>query len=182
MSMAASPRFSRPFTGAVVVMGVASCGKTTVGEALARRLNAPFIEGDRLHAPEAVAKMSSGQPLTDEDRWPWLERVGRTLGGDRAAIASCSALKRSYRRAIEAAAGRPVLFVHLHGSRAVLAERISRRQGHFMPASLLDSQLATLEMPAADEAAITIDIAGTPEAVIAAAEKFLLGTTSHHGP
>jgi gluconokinase len=163
-------------------MGVASCGKTTVGEALARRLGARFIEGDRLHAPESVAKMSAGQPLTDEDRWPWLARVGAALAGEDGAIAACSALKRRYRDAIAAAAGRPVRFVHLHGSHDVLAQRIARRQGHFMPASLLDSQLATLEMPGADEPALTIDIAGPRDAVIAAAEAFLLEGTSHHGP
>jgi gluconokinase len=162
-------------------MGVASCGKTTVGEALATRLAAHFIEGDRLHAPESVAKMSHGIPLTDDDRWPWLARVGAALAGEGPAIASCSALKRSYRRAIEKAAGRPVSFIHLHGSREVLAKRIASRKEHFMPASLLDSQLATLEMPGEDERAIRIDISDPPEVILEQAEQFLLERTSDHG-
>lgn len=147
------------FDGAAVVMGVASCGKTTLGEALATSLGVPFVEGDRLHPPENVAKMSSGVPLTDEDRWPWLARIGESLAGPRGVIASCSALKRAYRERIAEKAGRPVSFVHLHGSEALLAERIAARKGHFMPASLLASQLATLEMPGTDEHALVIDIA-----------------------
>ena len=174
MSMPVSPPPTKRFSGAAVVMGVASCGKTTVGEALAARLGARFIEGDRLHAPESIAKMSAGTPLTDADRWPWLARIGQSLAGSGGAIATCSALKRSYRQAIEMAAGRPVLFVHLHGSRDVLAKRIASRKGHFMPASLLDSQLAALEMPGPDEPAISIDISGTAEDIIARAEAFLL--------
>ena len=155
-------------------MGVASCGKTTIGEALARRLGVRFIEGDRLHGPDNIAKMSAGIALSDDDRWPWLERVGLSLAGVGGAIAACSALKRSYRQAIAKAAGRPVSFIHLHGSREVLAERIASRKGHFMPASLLDSQLAALEMPGPDEPAISIDISGTAEDIIARAEAFLL--------
>ena len=170
MSMAAS----HPFSEAVVVMGVASCGKTTIGEALAEKLNAPFIEGDRLHGEANVAKMAGGTPLTDDNRWPWLARVGEALQGPSGKIASCSALKKSYRKAIEAAAKRPVFFIHLHGSRDVLAERISKRKGHFMPATLLDSQLATLEMPSADESAVTIDIDQKPKAIIDQALDFIL--------
>ncbi len=147
------------YKGAVVVMGVASCGKTTLGEALAAHFGLPFVEGDRLHSPESVAKMSAGIALTDEDRWPWLGRVGYALAGDTACVASCSALKRSYRDAIRAHAKRDVAFVHLHGAREVLAARIAGRKGHFMPASLLDSQLKTLEMPGVDETSATVDIA-----------------------
>jgi carbohydrate kinase (thermoresistant glucokinase family) len=150
------------FKGSVVVMGVASCGKTTLGEALAVHFGVPFVEGDRLHSPENVAKMSAGIPLTDDDRWPWLARVGDALAGDAACVASCSALKRSYRDAIRAHAKRDVAFVHLRGTREVLAARIAGRKGHFMPASLLDSQLKTLEMPGADETSVTIDIAWGP--------------------
>ena len=179
--MAASPPSSSAFTGAAVVMGVASCGKTTVGAALAERLGCRFIEGDRLHSQSNIAKMSAGTPLTDADRWPWLEQVGLALAGQGGAIAACSALKRAYRDAITKAAGRPVFFIHLHGSRAVLERRIAERKGHFMPASLLDSQLATLEMPGADERAITIDIAGSPQSIIAQAASFLLQGTPHHG-
>lgn len=174
MSTAASHRFS----DAVVVMGVSSCGKTTVGEALARALGVGFTEGDRLHAAESVAKMSAGIALTDDDRWPWLARVGATLQGDAGHIASCSALKRAYRSAIVAAAKRPVKFVHLHGSRAVLAERIAARKGHFMPPSLLDSQLATLEMPLADEIVITIDIDQSTDDIVKTALAFLRGEGS----
>lgn len=175
MSMAALHLSSEPLAPAVVVMGVASCGKTTIGEALARRLGARFIEGDTLHAPESIAKMSRGEALTDDDRWPWLTRVGAHLQGGGPAVASCSALKRSYRDAISRAAGRPVYFIHLHGSRDLLAARIAGRTGHFMPPSLLDSQLATLEMPQPDERAITLDIANPPEQIVAQAEAFLRG-------
>lgn len=156
-------------------MGVASCGKTTIGEAIASRLGVRFIEGDRLHAPESVAKMSAGIPLTDDDRWPWLVRIGEALKGDDGAIAACSALKKSYREAIAKAAGRPVTFIHLHGSRELLARRIAERKGHFMPPTLLDSQLATLEIPGTDERAITLDIAETPEAIVVRAVDYLLG-------
>ena len=173
MSMAASPRCSEAFTGAVVVMGVASCGKTTIGAALAERLGARFIEGDHLHAPKSIDKMSRGEALTDDDRWPWLGRVGRQLEGTDGAVASCSALKRSYREAIARAARRPVVFIHLHGSRESLARRITSRRGHFMPASLLDSQLATLEMPGVDEPVITLDIDATPNDLLVAAETHL---------
>ncbi len=170
MSMAAS----LPFSEAVVVMGVASCGKTTIGEALAEKLNAPFIEGDRLHGEANVAKMACGTPLTDDDRWPWLTRVGEALQGPGGIIASCSALKKSYRKAISAAAKRDVMFVHLHGDTDVLRERMAGRKGHFMPPTLLDSQLATLEMPDADENAVMIDINQKPEAIIAGALDFML--------
>jgi carbohydrate kinase (thermoresistant glucokinase family) len=179
MSMAASPQSPEPFTGAVVVMGVASCGKTTIGEALARRLGARFVEGDSLHAESSVAKMTRGEALTDDDRWPWLARVGESLRGGGAAIASCSALKRSYRDAIARAAERPVSFIHLHGARALLTERIAARKGHFMPPSLLDSQLATLEKPESAERAITLDIAAPPDDIVAAAEAFLRKRPNH---
>ncbi len=165
MSMAASPLFS----DAIVVMGVASCGKTTVGEALALHLGIPFTEGDRLHATESVAKMSAGIPLTDDDRWPWLAQVGETLRGTAGHVVSCSALKKKYRLAIVEAAQRPVTFIHLHGSRAVLQQRMRERKGHFMPSSLLDSQLAILEAPDPDEHAISIDIDQPIEAIVSAA-------------
>ncbi len=173
MSTAALPRSSEPFTGAAVVMGVASCGKTTVGVAIAERLGARFIEGDRLHGPENIAKMSAGTPLTDADRWPWLARIGEALKGDDGAIAACSALKKSYRLAISKAAGRPVSFVFLQGTRELLARRIAERKGHFMPPTLLDSQLATLEAPGRDEPAIAIDIALPPHEIVARAVNYL---------
>ena len=160
-------------SGAAVVMGVASCGKTTIGMAIAKQIGARFIEGDRLHAPESVAKMSAGIPLTDDDRWPWLARIGETLRGEDSAIAACSALKKSYREAIARAAGRPVTFIFLQGSRELLSRRIAERKGHFMPPSLLDSQFATLEVPGADERAIAIDIDQPPDAIVALAAAYL---------
>lgn len=161
------------FTGAAVVMGVASCGKTSVGEGLARALGATFIEGDRLHPAANIAKMSSGTPLTDADRWPWLAEIGRSLAGHEGRIASCSALKRIYRQRIIAAAGRPVAFVFLDGSRALLERRIAARKGHFMPPALLDSQLNTLEPPGADEWALRLDIARAPAELVARAAAWL---------
>jgi gluconokinase len=166
------------YRGAVVVMGVTSCGKTTVGEALAKGLGADFTEGDRLHPKENIAKMSAGVPLTDADRWPWLALIGAALRGRDGHVASCSALKRSYRAAIAEAAGRPVRFVHLHGSAEVLRARIAARQGHFMPPSLLDSQLATLEMPGLDEDAVSLDIDQETEVIVQAALEFLHGSAS----
>ncbi|MBX3530697.1 MAG: gluconokinase [Rhizobiaceae bacterium] len=140
-------------------MGVAGSGKSAVGEALAARLGAVYVEGDRLHPPANIAKMSSGVPLTDADRWPWLATVGATLAGvTGTVIVGCSALKRSYRDRIRAEAEGPVTFVHLRGSRELIATRMSARAGHFMPLSLLDSQFAALEPPAPAENAITVDI------------------------
>ena len=155
-------------------MGVASCGKTTVGEALARRLGVPFVEGDRLHPKANIAKMSAGIPLTDADRWPWLAGIGEAMRGTSGIIASCSALKKAYREKIAETAGRPVFFVFLSGSRTLLEARIAARKDHFMPASLLASQFATLEVPGADERAIAIDIALPPEEIVARAVEFLV--------
>jgi gluconokinase len=171
MSMAES---LQSFNGAVVVMGVASCGKTTVGEALAAKLHAQFVEGDKFHPPGNVAKMSAGHPLTDEDRWPWLTQVGASLKGNKGIVASCSALKKIYRQHIVESAGRPVSFILLHGDKAILQKRIAERKGHFMPASLLESQLATLEIPGADENAVTIDIALPLQKQVEQAAAFLI--------
>ncbi len=161
MSTAASPRFS----DAIVVMGVTSCGKTSVAEQLAAALGAPFTEGDALHPPANIAKMSGGLPLNDDDRWPWLQKIGETLRGVDARVASCSSLKKAYRQKLSQAAGRPITFIYLYGSRELLAARIAARQGHFMPPSLLDSQLATLEPPTDDEKSFKYDI-GLPVAEI----------------
>lgn len=162
------------FKGAAVVMGVTSCGKTTLGEALAEALQVRFVEGDKLHPPENIAKMSSGQPLSDDDRWPWLTMVGEKLQGTEGVIASCSSLKRAYRDLIRVKAARPVMFIHLHGPRQLLAERIAARKDHFMPPTLLDSQLATLEMPGAGENFITIGIATPLEEQVVEASRALL--------
>ncbi len=155
----------------LVVMGVTGTGKTTLAELLAARLHWRLQEGDALHPPENVAKMSGGTPLTDADRWPWLDRIAAwiaaRLDAGEGGIVTCSALKRAYRERL--AAGRAgVRFVFLHGSRDLLAARLAARRGHFMPPSLLASQLATLEPPGADEAGvIAVDVAAPPEALAA---------------
>lgn len=140
-------------------MGVAGCGKSAVGAALAARLDAVYLDGDDLHSPANIAKMSCGEPLTDDDRLPWLTRVGRMLAEPEGIrIVGCSALKRRYRDHIRAEAGAPVIFVHLSGAKELIAARLAGRSGHFMPASLIDSQFAALEPPAGDENAVTVDI------------------------
>ncbi|RCS22810.1 gluconokinase [Phyllobacterium salinisoli] len=162
--MAANPIPSR-----IVLMGVAGCGKSAVGAALAARLGATYLDGDYLHPPENIAKMSRGEPLTDEDRWPWLTLVGQRLTEpDDILILGCSALKRRYRDQIRDKAGAPVTFVHLSGTKHLITARMSARAGHFMPPSLIDSQFAVLEPPAADEKAITVDIDKPLEALVAA--------------
>ena len=146
----------------IVLMGVAGCGKSAVGAALAERLDATYLDGDDLHPEGNIAKMSRGEPLTDDDRWPWLTLVGQKLAEpDGILILGCSALKRRYREHIRKEAGAPVTFVHLAGSRELIAARMSARSGHFMPTTLIDSQFAALEPPAADENAITVDIDNT---------------------
>lgn len=162
------------FQGAAVVMGVASCGKTSVAEALAARLGAGFIEGDKLHPKANIEKMSAGIALNDDDRWPWLQSVGEALRGHAGMVASCSALKRIYRERIAKAAERPVAFVFLDGDRETLQHRIAARQGHFMPASLLDSQLATLERPGADELARRFDVSNPVPIIAKEARQWLL--------
>jgi gluconokinase len=138
----------------VVVMGVSGSGKTVVGQALATALGWPFIEGDDFHPPANVAMMAAGTPLTDTDRWPWLDRladeVAATLERGGHAVLACSALKQSYRDRLAAAARAPgdVRFVHLKGDYATIAARLAARQHRYMPASLLASQFATLEEPA----------------------------------
>ncbi len=149
----------------VVVMGVSGCGKSTVGRLLADRLRVRFVEGDALHSARSVAKMAAGIALTDADRHGWLQAVAEQVAHSSAevggVVVSCSALKRSYRDLLRA--GAPDLrFVFLHGERDLLAERLARRSGHYMPPSLLQSQLDTLEFPAEDEAPIRLDIASPP--------------------
>lgn len=143
-------------------MGVSSSGKSTVGAAIARRLHAPFLDGDGYHPAANVEKMRAGTPLTDGDRWPWLKSLAQALhqAADTkgVAVGACSALRRSYRDYLVAEAGEPILFVLLHGPKEVIAERIARRQHEYMPASLLDSQFATLELPAADENVLTLSV------------------------
>jgi gluconokinase len=135
----------------IIVMGVSSSGKSTVGQSIARRLHAPFLDGDGYHPPANVEKMRAGIPLVDEDRWPWLQSLAEALHEAAApkdvAVGACSALRRIYRDYLIEKAGEPILFVYLQGSKEVIAARIARRQHEYMPASLLDSQFATLEVP-----------------------------------
>ncbi len=150
-----------------VIMGVAGCGKTSVGEALATRLGWQFEDGDALHPASNIAKMSAGIPLDDNDRLPWLRLVGERLRDTPGPAAiGCSALKRAYRDTIRTACGGDVCFIHLSGSRAMIEQRMAARRGHFMPVALLDSQFAALEPPCADETAMTIDISGSRDAVV----------------
>lgn len=151
-------------------MGVSGAGKTTVGERLAKRLGWEFIEGDRLHPPENVAKMQSGHPLSDADRAPWLAAIAREIDSRRAAgiraVVACSALKRAYRQVIVGA--RPdVRLVYLEGTEKLIAERLARRRGHFMPPALLSSQFAALEPPGSDEHPVIVAIGGPLDRIVA---------------
>jgi gluconokinase len=145
----------------VVVMGVSGSGKTTLAQGIAAAMGWPFAEGDALHPEANVAKMHAGIPLTDEDRWPWLDAIAAVIDGWRATgehgVLACSALKRSYRDVIIGGRG-DVALVYLQGSKELIAARMAARHGHFMPVALLDSQFATLEEPGADERPIVVSI------------------------
>lgn len=158
----------------VVVMGVSGCGKSHVGAALAARLGIGWRDGDDLHPATNLAKMRAGQALDDDDRWPWLDRVAAALRSEAPLVIGCSALRRSYRDHIRAGAGGPVAFVHLTGSKALIAARMAARQGHFMPPALLDSQFASLEPPGPEERALALDVAAPPEALVARAAAWLV--------
>jgi gluconokinase len=151
-------------------MGVAGSGKSLVGAALARALGVEFVEGDEYHSPENVERMSRGIALTDDDRALWLRSLATRIREARDAgtglVVSCSALKRSYRDILRAGAS-DLRFVFLKGDRALIATRLGGRRGHFMPASLLDSQLATLEEPAPDENPLVCDIRKSPQDLVA---------------
>ncbi len=169
-AMAIDPQAGLAAPQHLVVMGVSGCGKTSVGRRIARQLGLAFVEGDELHPPRNVALMAAGTPLTDADRADWLATIADRLAQAHAAglglVVSCSALKRSYRDQLRQAC--PGLrFVHLHGDIGLLRQRMAARTGHYMPASLLDSQLAILEPPGADEAAIAVDIAPPTDHVAA---------------
>lgn len=169
MLMAASPLRSEATI--YVVMGVSGCGKSMVGAGIAAELGMPFIEGDSLHPASNVAKMAKGIPLTDEDRFPWLDKIGAEISGagPEGLVVSCSSLKKIYRDRLRSFAAGRVVFVFLSGSEAVLSERMAARRGHFMPASLLKSQLATLEDPSNEAGVITIDVSPPAEQVVASA-------------
>lgn len=160
-------------------MGVAGCGKSIVGKGLAAGLGAAFIEGDRLHPPENVARMARGEPLTDALRAGWLDAIGgqiaASIGKGQSVVATCSALKRGYRDRLRGFC-QEVVFVYLEIDPATARRRVASRKGHFMPASLVDSQFAILEAPAADETALTLD-ARRPVADIVAKAIGLLQTS-----
>jgi gluconokinase len=148
-------------------MGVSGCGKSSVGAALGDIFGIPYRDGDTLHPPNNIAKMSAGVPLADDDRWPWLDLVSATLRAEAPVIVGCSALRRVYRDRIRGGAGGPVIFAHLDGPRDLIAARMADRTGHYMPPSLLDSQFAALEPPAGESDAITVPITHAPEDIAA---------------
>jgi gluconokinase len=166
--MVASNTAVRP--AVIVVMGVASSGKTSLGERLAGQLGWPFRDADSFHPPENVAKMAGGTPLTDEDRKPWLAAIAAWIDDLRASgrhgIVTCSALKRAYRRVI-VGDREDVALVYLRGSRELIGQRMAQRQHHFMPTALLDSQFATLEEPGADERPLVVSVESSKDAIVA---------------
>jgi gluconokinase len=154
---------------ALIVMGVSGSGKSTIAAALAERLGWTFEDGDRFHPKSNVAKMSAGHPLSDEDRWPWLQAIADEIDRVCAArghvVIACSALKRTYRDIL--VHGRDdVRIVFLEGSQALIGDRLAKRKGHFMPPGLLDSQFKTLEPPQADEHPITVSIDAPVEIIV----------------
>jgi gluconokinase len=162
----------------VVTMGVCGTGKTSVGEIIASRMNWTFIEGDDLHPAANREKMASGTPLTDDDRWPWLDRIAEKMhaiheaGGS--AVFACSALRQVYRDRLRLS-GAEIIFLHLTGDASLIRQRMENRRDHFMPPGLLDSQLATLEAPRPDEPVFEIDVAGTVEDIAEAVVRSLSG-------
>lgn len=158
-------------TGLYVIMGVSGAGKTLIGAQLARALDVGFVEGDDLHPAANVDRMTAGIPLTDENRHGWLIAIAARLRDAKRAgvglVVACSALKRRYRELLRSVGAGDVRFVYLKGDRALLAERMAQRPGHFMPPALLDSQLATLEEPVSAERAWVCDIRETPDAIVA---------------
>jgi gluconokinase len=154
---------------ALVVMGVSGSGKTTIADKLAERLGWTFEDGDRFHPASNVAKMSAGHPLSDEDRWPWLQAISdeidRVCGAGEHAVIACSALKRAYRDIL--VHGRDdVRIIYLNGTQGLIAERLAARKGHFMPPGLLDSQFKTLEPPQPNENPVTVSIDASVEAIV----------------
>ena len=158
-------------TGLYVIMGVCGSGKSLIGAQLARELDIEFVEGDGLHPPDNVQRMATGIPLTDDDRRGWLSAIAARLREAKRAriglVVSCSALKRSYRDLLRSVGEAEVRFVYLAGSRALFAERLAQRRGHFMPPSLLESQLSILEEPSPDERAWVCDISQAPDTIVA---------------
>ncbi len=157
---------------AIIVMGVSGSGKSTIGALLAEALGWPFADADSFHPPANVTKMASGQPLTDEDRWPWLDAIAAHIAvaraGGQPVVVACSALRRAYRERLRAGHG-DLVFLHLAGEAGLIAGRQAARQGHFMPPSLMASQFATLEDPAEEADAVTVSVLAAPQLVVAAA-------------
>ena len=148
-------------------MGVAGCGKSSVGEALASQTNFTYFDGDDLHPQANINKMSSGQPLTDDDRFPWLALIGERFQQSEGHVAiGCSALKRIYRNQIRETSGGDIVFVHLEGNRELISGRLDTRQGHFMPPALLDSQFKDLETLETDEAGFAVAIDQPVEGIV----------------
>ena len=154
---------------AIVVMGVSGAGKSTVGRIVAERLGCPFRDADSFHPKANIEKMSRGAPLTDEDRWPWLQAIASWIAEHRAAgtqcVVTCSALKRVYRDIVTNKQSADVRLVYLQGDFDLIEARLKARKGHFMPPALLRSQFAALEEPAEDEHALTVSIDATPEEI-----------------
>lgn len=149
------------------MMGVSGSGKTTVGRLLAARLGVAFADADAFHSAAAIATMAAGRPLTDDDRRPWLEAMAGWLADHRATgcVLACSALRRSHRDVLRTGAP-DAWFLHLVGTPEVMTRRVAGRGGHFMPASLVDSQFATLEPPGADERAVEVDVDAAPDSIV----------------
>ncbi|MES0092400.1 gluconokinase [Mesorhizobium sp. M0030] len=172
---------TRSVPRAIVVMGVAGCGKSAVGKALAAEEGAVFVEGDRLHPPENVARMASGEPLTDQLREGWLDAIGERIadltGSGQSVVAACSALKRSYRDRLRGFR-RDIDFIYLKIDPATAKQRVANRKGHFMPASLVESQFAILEPPGADERALTADATLPVAEIVTAVASLLAGAKS----
>ncbi|MHC1547983.1 gluconokinase [Phyllobacterium sp. K27] len=158
----------------IIVMGVSGSGKTSVGVAIAETLSLPFLEGDTLHPASNVEKMSSGIPLTDEDRWPWLDKIGAELAkAESGLVVSCSALKMSYRERLREKANGALAFIFLDGSAEVLRSHMNQRTGHFMPVSMLDSQLSTLESPVGETLVFRQDVSQSVDEIVAASVEWL---------
>ena len=169
---------------ALIVMGVSGSGKSTIAETLAARLRWTYEDGDRFHPQSNVAKMSAGYPLTDDDRWPWLQaiadEINRASATSKHLVIACSALKRTYRDVL--VHGRDdVRIVYLDGSRELIAARLASRKNHFMPPGLLDSQFSTLEVPGPDENTIAVSIDGSVAVIIDdIVSKLSLGNSAYH--
>jgi gluconokinase len=163
---------------AIIVMGVSGSGKTTVGAGLAERLNCPYLEGDDFHLPESIEKMAAGIALGDDDRWPWLQGlaagIDASLKQHGGVVATCSALKRKYRDRLRQQIGTPVVFIHLVAEKTNLEQRLFARDAHYMPASLLQSQLQSLEPLGSDEHALVLGNDTTIASVVQAAFDWVL--------